>query len=252
MDTGCLISPEPNLISNNTVAATDVSSSKASEYTGFKGARHIKDLSFSPITLDIPSSLTPLNTPRAHLLSGLRTAPCLERQTEHEFGSKRNEKTSVPLQNIYKKDAVDMKSYKVPSYPHTATLSSKTARGLGLPVHKQITIPQNSISEPSTPYQCYFDESERIAQEKYPQFLFDNSSFTQYAPSQHLYMQKQMKNMTSTSFNAPAKGIFPYNTLEQLRKQAINKILHAGIQRQNNLLPLDSSVLKEHLSNSFI
>ncbi|CCJ31030.1 unnamed protein product, partial [Pneumocystis jirovecii] len=217
MDTGCLISPESSLMVNNTMATNNVSASKTPGYVASKCARNVKDLSLVPtIRLDTSPTLAPLNTPRAHLLAGLRTTPCSDRQGEHGHEGQEDEKIHGSSQNIYKKDMLDVKQHKAPMYPHTATLSPRTTRGLGLPVYKQQSILMNSVSEPSTPYQCCFEEPKRMIQEKYPQFLYGDSSFApQISSQQYPCVQKQVKNMVPVSPNMFVKGVVPYCTQEQ-------------------------------------
>ncbi|KAG4303627.1 hypothetical protein PCK1_000145 [Pneumocystis canis] len=220
MDTGCLISTKSNMITNNTVTNNNNNNnniSKTSKYTTFKEMDNMKDLSFtSNITVNTTSSTLPLNTPRAHLLAGLRTTPCSEKKAEHDYENQKNEKASTFLQYAYKKDTINTKQLKISTYPHTAALSPKTTRGLGLPVHKQTTIPVNSVSEPSTPYQSYFDDFKRMGQSKYSPFLFDDSFFSHHLSSQqHSYFQKQTKNTVPTTPGASFKNVSGYYIPEQ-------------------------------------
>ncbi|KAG5519706.1 hypothetical protein PMAC_001862 [Pneumocystis sp. 'macacae'] len=351
-----------NTVTTNTVATGNVSTSKTPGYISSKCIRNVKDLSLPTIRLDTSPTLTPLNTPRAHLLANLRTTSCLDKQG-HVYEGQKNEKIHNLSQNICKEDALNLKQRRAPMYPHTATLSPNTTRGLGLPLHKESTVLMNSVSEPSTPYQPYFEEPKRMSQEKYHQFLYDDPSFVPYMSSQqYLCFQKQMKNMIPALPNTFVKGVIPYHTQDQhvfsyspmmhdsfvrsfsgysipiefqnhtikdptsshcfqnfpqnynsfkknrhgqifngctsnsnlvtgyhgntssptregapcrqprgppsmeellspnefenknfslrLRKQAINKILHAGVQRQNNLLPPDPAVQKNCASNA--
>lgn len=218
MDTGCLVSPKPDPMASNAITNNNVSNTATSKNISYKGLRNMKDLSLNPtIIVDTPSStLTPLNTPRAHLLASLRTAPCSDRHLEFDIRSQRGEKISIPLQNTYKKDTSDIKEFKGLSYPHIATLSPKTTRGLGLPVYKQTNNPISSISEPSTPYQGCFDDSKEMTQQKFSSLLFSDSSFAQHTPSQqYIYPQKQMKNAVFSTPNTFTKSFNSYHTPEQ-------------------------------------
>lgn len=213
-------------MTNNTMTGSDFFDSSISECSSYKGFRNIKNLSFIPtVTMDVSSSgLTPLNTPRAHLLAGLRTAPCSNKQMEHDLGSQKSGNSFVSLQNIYKKDYTDVKQYGISTYPHAAALSPKTARGLGFSVYKQTDFPMNSVSEPSTPYRCHFDESKGMAQQNHSPSLFANSSFTLPTPSQqYSYPQKQSKYSVSTThtmfpknvalYCVPEQNVFPYSPM---------------------------------------
>ncbi|EMR11574.1 hypothetical protein PNEG_00018 [Pneumocystis murina B123] len=205
-------------MTNNTVTNSDVSNTSEREYASYKGFHNVKNSSFiSDATIDASSpNLTPLNTPRSYLLAGLRTAPCLDKQAEHELRSQKNEETYAPFQNVYRKDVYDARQLGVSTYPHMLALSPRTAQGLGLSTYQKASFPVNSVSEPSTPYQHNFDEFRGMTRQKYSPLLFSDSSFTQPILSQQYSCQsRKVKPAPPTASGAFFKGFSPNHISEQ-------------------------------------